>query len=43
MIKKFNFKKRGIGIETEKYANKLEIKIVWKQVKEGASDHRTKE
>ena len=28
----FNFKKRGIGIESDKYANKLEIKKVWKQV-----------
>ena len=28
--------KRGIGIESKKYANKLEIKKVWKQVKDGA-------
>ena len=34
--KKFNFKKRGIGIESDKYANKLEIKKVWKQVKDEA-------
>ena len=34
--KKFQFQKRGIGIESEKYANKLEIKKVWKQVKDGA-------
>ena len=33
--KNFNFKK-GIGIKSEKYANKLEIKKVWKQVKDGA-------
>ena len=33
--KNFNLKK-GIGIESEKYANKLEIKKVWKQVKDGA-------
>ena len=32
----WNFKKRGIGIESEKYVNKLEIKKVWKQVKDGA-------
>ena len=32
----FNLKKSGIGIESEKYANKLEIKKVWKQVKDGA-------
>ena len=31
----FNFKK-GIGIESEKYANKLEIKKVWKPVKDDA-------
>ena len=31
--KNSNFKKRGIGMESEKYANKLEIKKVWKQVK----------
>ena len=31
----FNFKK-GIGIESEKYANKSEIKKVWKQVKDRA-------
>ena len=36
MIEKiFNFK-RGIGIESEKYGNKLEFKKVWKQVKDGA-------
>ena len=29
--------KKGIGIESEKYAKKLEIKKVWKQVKDGAS------
>ena len=28
--------KREIEIESEKYANKLEIKNVWKQVKDGA-------
>ena len=36
MIENFsNFKKR-IGIKSEKYANKLEIKKVWKQVKDRA-------
>ena len=36
MIEKiFNFKKWGIGIKSEKYANKLEIKKVWIQVKDG--------
>ena len=36
MIEKiFNFKK-GIEIKSKKYANKLEIKKVWKQVKNGA-------
>ena len=34
--KKFSVLKRGIGIESEKYANNLEIKKVWKQVKDGA-------
>ena len=34
--KNFQFSKRGIGIKREKYANKLEIKKVWKQVKDGA-------
>ena len=28
--------KRGIGIESEKYANKLEMKKVWKHVKDEA-------
>ena len=32
--KNFPFYKRGIGIKSEKYANKLEIKKVWKQVKD---------
>ena len=36
MIEKIlNFKK-GIGIESEKNANKLEVKKVWKQAKDGA-------
>ena len=34
--KNFQFQKRGKGIESEKYANKVEIKKVWKQVKDGA-------
>ena len=32
----FNFKKRGIGIKREKCASKLNIKKVWKQVKDRA-------
>ena len=36
MIEKISILKSGIGIEGEKYANKLEIKNVWKQVKDGA-------
>ena len=36
MIKNFSILKKGIGIESEKYANKFEIKKVWKQVKDGA-------
>ena len=34
--------KKGIGIESKKYANKLEIKKVWKHLKMELSDHRTK-
>ena len=40
--KNFNLK-RGIGIESEKHANKLEIKKVWKKLKMELSDHKTKE
>ena len=36
MIQKNSLLKKGIGIESEKYANKSEIKKVWKQVKDGA-------
>ena len=36
MIQKISIYKRGIGIKSEKYANKLEIKKVWKQVKNRA-------
>ena len=37
MIEKiFQFYKSGIGVKSEKYANKLEIKKGWKQVKDGA-------
>ena len=35
MIKKISILKNAIGIKGEKYANKLEIKKVWKQVKDG--------
>ena len=34
--KNFNLKKRRIGIESERYANKLQLKKLWKQVKDGA-------
>ena len=34
--KNFQFYIKGKGIKREKYANKLEIKKVWKQVKDGA-------
>ena len=34
--KKFSILKSIMGIESEKYANKLEIKKVCKQVKDGA-------
>ena len=37
----FNFK-RAIGIESEKYANKLEIKKYGNKLKMELSDHRTK-
>ena len=38
MIEKNSILKREIGIESEKYANKLEVrdKRVWKQVKDRA-------
>ena len=35
MIEKFSILKGGIGIKSEKYAKKLEIKKVWKRVKDG--------
>ena len=35
MIEKIFNLKREIGIESEKYANNLEIKKVWKQAKDG--------
>ena len=34
--KNFSILKSVIGIKSEKYANKLEIKKVWKQIKDGA-------
>ena len=40
--KNFQFKKRGIGNESEKYANKLEIKKYGNKLKMDLSDHRTK-
>ena len=42
MIEKINFIKRRIGIKSEKCANKVEIRKVWKQVTDEPSDHRTK-
>ena len=43
MIEKmFIFKKRGIGIKREKYANKLEIKKYANKLKMELSDYRTK-
>ena len=37
MIEKiFNFKKDEQGLKVKKHANKLEIKKVWKQVKDRA-------
>ena len=43
MIEKiFDFKKRGIGIESEKYANKLEIKKYGNKLKMQLNDHGTK-
>ena len=37
IVKNFQFEKRGIGIESEKVSKQvLEIKKVWKQVKDGA-------
>ena len=36
MIEKFLILKKGIWIERENYANKLEIEKVWKLVKDGA-------
>ena len=38
MIEKIFILKRGIGIESEKYVNKLEIKKVWKKVKDGVQN-----
>ena len=44
MIEKdFNFKKRRIGIESEKYANKLEIKKYGNKLKMELSDLRTRD
>ena len=45
MIEKVSILNKGIGIESEKHVNKLEIKKVWKQLrklKTELSDHRTK-
>ena len=42
MIEKNSFLKKEIGIESEKYANKLEIKKYGNKLKMEFSDHRTK-
>ena len=42
MIEKISILKKGIGIESEKYANKLEIKKYGNKLKMELSDHRTK-
>ena len=42
MIEKIQFLKRGIGIKSEKYANKLEIKKYGNKSQMELSDHRTK-
>ena len=39
---KFQFSERGIGIESEKYFNKLKIKKYGNKLKMELSDHRTK-
>ena len=40
--KKISILKRGIGIESQKYANKLDIKKYGNKLKMELSDHRTK-
>ena len=42
MIEKISILKKGMGIESEKYANKLEIKKYGNKLKMELSDHRTK-
>ena len=42
MIEIFLTLKKGIGIESEKYANKLEIKKYGNKLKMELSDHRAK-
>ena len=42
MIEKILILKRGIGIKSEKYVNKLEIKKYGNKLKMELSDHRTK-
>ena len=43
MIEKILTLKKGIEIESEKYANKLGIKKYGNKLKMGFSNHRTKE
>ena len=42
MIEKFSILKKEVGIKSEKYANKLEIKKYGNKLKMELSDHRTK-
>ena len=42
MTEKNSILKKGIGIESKKYASKLEIKKVWKQVNDGAQWSKNK-
>ena len=41
--RKISILKKGIGIESEKYANKLEIKKCENKLKMELSDHRTRD
>ena len=42
MLEKISILKGGIGIKSEKYANKLEIKKWGNKLKVELNDHRTK-
>ena len=43
MIEKFSILRKGIGIESERYTSKLEIKKYGNELKMELSDHRTKD